>query len=638
MGFLFDKYQSMAISSSEDKVLLIASPGSGKTTVLIEKLTRLISNGIDANNILLITFTKKACENMKERFLKVHPTSSIPHFYTFHGLFYNIVRENISKNINIATEDRIRDFIYKLLKDYTDVITDYKINSIMCEITRISRSGSVDNVDTTLPREVLKEIYDKYKRFKLENNFIDFDDLAIKVIELFKNREDILLSYREKFKYILVDEFQDCDDVQFEILRMISVNSKLFCVGDEDQSIYKFRGANPSIMVDFSTFFHGAKKYYLKYNYRSKDSIINFSRNIIENNKLRNKKQLIGKKVEEGEVICKNFIEDLDQGNYIVKDIKHLLKEDVDLNDFAILYRNHSDSFSILSEFIKNNIKINFLDRSFNIFEQFYIKDLINLLLFIDNPSINNFKNICNKITFMFSRKVNQIINRYDYSLNIFDVINCNFDNFHYSDKRNLSRLESLTKRIRKYKLDSRFMGVLNKFGYATYLDNVIKSKNINKSEIDYFIKYFYKLLINFDSIEEFSDSVRTINSIHGVNFGTIHSSKGMEFRCVYIINAQETENKLNNNINILYDEEEERRIFYVGVTRAIDSLKILSPYFINGKFNKEPLKFVREGLMDDDYGKINCENITKVSRNKVILYMDGKKKKIDFNNYLEIT
>lgn len=637
---MFDEYQNKVISANEDKILLVASPGSGKTTVIIHKLVSLINEGVNGDNILLITFTKKACENMKIRFSEKENSSSMPHFYTFHALFYKIVRENLDFNINIISEESIKNFLESVLRSYVDIVTDYKIQSIMCEITRFNKSNQcIDEFNTTFPKDVLLDISNRYKDFKERNSLMDFDDISNKVLELFNSNEDLVDKYRRQFKYILVDEFQDCDNIQFEILKMMSRDSKLLCVGDEDQSIYQFRGANPSIMVDFCDVFEGAKKYYLKYNYRSKHSIIKFSRNVIENNKLRNKKQLIGKKVEEGEVICKNFIEDTDQGSYIVDDIQCCLKMGSDLSDFAVLYRNHNDSFSILSEFIKRNIKINFLDSSFNIFELFYIKDLINLLLFIDNPSVNNFRNIYDKITFIFSRRVIQILNKFDYSLNIFDVINQNFDKFSYSDKRNIHKLENLIKKFRKYGIDSRLNGVLNKLGYAVYLDNIVTRKNLNKNEVDYFIRYFYNLVTKFRSIEDFQKNIRSINSIHGVNFGTIHSSKGMEFRCVYIINAQEVDRvDINSNINVFYDEEEERRIFYVGVTRAIDSLRILSPYFINGKFNKDPLKFVREGLNDESYGYLNEDNIKKVSKNKVLLYVNGKEKKIDSRNYLEIT
>ena len=393
-------------------------------------------------------------------------------------------------------------------------------------------------------------------------------------------------------------------------------------------------------MVDFCDVFEGAKKYYLKYNYRSKHSIVKFSRNVIENNRIRNKKQLVGKKEEEGEVICKKFLEDSDQGKYIVDDIDNLQRRGVSLSDFAVLYRNHKDSFSILSEFIKRNIKINFLDNNFNIFELFYIRDIINLLLFIDNPTINNFKNICDKVTFLFSRRVNQIINKFDYGLNFFSVMDASFDKISYNDKRSIYNLRKMIKKFMKYPIGSRINGILNKLGYSVYLNNIIVQKNLNKAEIDYFIEYFYNLITNFKSIDEFNKNIRLINSVHGVNFGTIHSSKGMEFRYVYIINAQNIERdiSLNSNISILYDEEEERRIFYVGITRAIDSLKILSPYFIDGRFNNRPLKFVGEGLMNPDYGNIDTCNVKKIYKNKVLLYVDGKKKSLDTKDYLKIT
>lgn len=637
---MFDEYQSKAISCDEDKVLLVASPGSGKTTVIIQKLVNLVENNINPENILLITFTRKACENMKTRFIKKVNTSALPHFYTFHGLFYRIVKENINQNINIITEDVIEIFLKKFLRKYTDVITDYKVSSVMSELSRFSTSNkSIDEFETSLSKDFLNNLVKEYKKFKQDNNLFDFDDLATEVLKLFNNREDILNLYRQKFKYILVDEFQDCDNIQFEILKILSRDSKLFCVGDEDQSIYQFRGANPSIMVNFCNVFKEGKKYYLKYNYRSKYSIIDFSRNIISNNKLRNEKQLEGKKIEEGEVICKKFLEDVDQGKYIVDDIEYIKKIDGDLSDFAVLYRNHDDSFSVLSEFIKRNIKINFLDSDFNIFEQFYIRDIIDLLLFIDNPSLNNFEKIYNKITLLFSRKILGLVKKYDYNANIFNVVNANEDKITLNDKRSIYKLQKLVESLKKYSLDVRFKGVLKKLGYLTYINNIISQKSLNGDEIRYFIKYFHNLLMKFNSIQELNDNINSINSLHGVNFGTIHASKGMEFKCVYIINAQDLKHNTNNgNVNVFYDEEEERRIFYVGVTRAIDRLRILSPYFINGHFNEAPLKFIGEGLNDSSYSNNNNSTIKKISKNKVLFYDNGKRKKMYTRDFLNIT
>ncbi len=240
----------------------------------------------------------------------------------------------------------------------------------------------------------------------------------------------------------------------------------------------------------------------------------------------------------------------------------------------------------------------------------------------------------------MFSRRVNQIINKFDYGLNFFSVMDASFDKISYNDKRSIYNLRKMIKKFMKYPIGSRINGILNKLGYSVYLNNIIVQKNLNKAEIDYFIEYFYNLITNFKSLDEFNKNIRLINSVHGVNFGTIHSSKGMEFRYVYIINAQNIERdiSLNSNISILYDEEEERRIFYVGITRAIDSLKILSPYFIDGRFNNRPLKFVGEGLMNPDYGNIDTCNVKKIYKNKVLLYVDGKKKSLDTKDYLKIT
>lgn len=639
---MFDEYQNNAILSNENKVLLVASPGSGKTTVLIQKLDNLIDQGIDGNNILLITFTKKACENMKSRFLSKISTSVLPNFYTFHGLFYRIIKQNSYENINIIDEIVVQDFVKQFLKNYTDAVTDYKIDFVLNELRRFRSSGEcINEFESRLDKNILKSIDDEYRKFKLKNGLLDFDDFSIKVLNLFKSRKDILDFYKEKFKYILVDEFQDCDNMQFEILKMLSENSKLFCVGDEDQSIYKFRGANLNLMVDFCNIFEGGKKYYLKYNYRSNYSIINFSRNIISNNKMRNDKNLLGKSQEEGEVICKKFLEDREQGIYIANDIEYFIKIGAELSDFAVLYRNHNDSFSVLSEFIKRNVKINFLDSEFNVFEQFYINDIINLLLFIDNPTINNFEKIYDKITFLFTRKIINFINRHDYNSNIFEIVYKNLECISLNDKRSIYDIEKIINNLKVKKLSDKMKFSLNKFGYLTYLDNIIKSRSLDRDDIKYFIDYFYNLLSKFDDIKTFEKGIVSMNSIDGVNFGTIHSSKGMEFKCVYIINANHlNKDSINNHhINVIYDEEEERRIFYVGITRAINKLRILSPYFINGKFIDKHSKFIEEGLKDTDYFKYNIEtnHIKKISKSKVLFYDNGKKRKMNTGDFLNI-
>lgn len=640
---MFDEYQDKAIYCNEDKVLLVAAPGSGKTTVIIQKLVKLIENGIDGDNILLITFTRKACENMKDRFKNSISSTILPHFYTFHGLFYRIINENFNENIKIVKENEVEKFLRNCLKDYVDVVSECKIKSIMCELTRFRSSNEeIENFKTNLPKGFLKYIVNEYEKFKIKNNFLDFDDLAFKVLDLFKSNESILNYYRGKFKYILVDEFQDCDNIQFKILEMMSQNSKLFCVGDEDQSIYEFRGANPNVMVDFCNIFKDGKKYYLRFNYRSNNSIVKFSSNVISNNKIRNEKVLVGKKVEEGEVICKKFLDDSDQGNYIAEDIEKIMKSGSELSDFAVLYRNHNDSFSVLGEFIKRNIKVNFLDSNFNIFDQFYIKDLINLLKFISKPTVDNFEKIYNKITFIFSRRVLNILKRYDYNANIFSVVNINLDKLTLNDKKAMYNLERLVNKFKKASLDEQIKGILNKFGYLTYINNYSSSKSINYNDIKYFIKYFYNIMLKFKSIDEFDKNVRTIDSIHGVNFGTIHSSKGMEFKCVYIINARESNNELlSENLNVFYNEEEERRIFYVGITRAIDRLRILSPYFVNGEFNHEPLKFIEEGLGKSNEDNIEFNSLIKVkkfSKNRILIYKNGKRKLINVEKYLNIT
>ena len=642
-GKVFDEHQDRIVFCDDDKALLVVSPGSVKISVIVKRLLRLIDDGVSRDNILLITFNRKACENMRSRFVQQLDTDDLPRFHTFHSLICYIFKNNISKDVSIIDENLMERFLTQNVKSYTGAYNKYKISSIMSDIDRFRSSGkSIENFESTIPKDLLREIMKSYGRFKIENNLVDFDDLTYEIFKLFKERQDILNFYRSKFKYILVDDFQDCDDVQFKILKMISENSKLFCVGYEDQSIYNFRKNKSDVMSNFCNVFENGKKYYLKYNYRSKYSIVNFSRNVISNNKIRNEKQFVREKKEEGEVICKRFLEDAEQGNYIANDIEYVMKNGGELSDFAVLYRNHSDSFSILSEFIKRNIKINFLDSDFSIFEQFYIKDIINLIFFIDNPSVGNFEKIYNKIIFLFSRRAVDIINNYDYDANVFSVADANIDKLSTGDRKNIHNLKRVVNKIRKYNLSKRVKKVLDKLGYLTYINNVISAKSVDYEDVKYFIRYFYNLTLKFSSIDQINKSIDSINSIHGVNFGTIHASKGMEFKCVYMMNVQSTDENFGmSNINISYDEEKDRRIFYVGITRTIDKLKILSPHFINARFVCDPMKFVNESSKDFEFGKfgfVNTDNMKKASKNKVLLYDSGRKKHVNIKGYLNIT
>lgn len=632
---MFDEYKNNIILSNENKVLLVASQIGNNTKVLTKKLFNLIEQGINSNNILVISLNKENCENIKSEFLNKTNTSVLPYFYTFNDLFYRIVKQNLNRDVTIINESIMEEFLNSCLKKYRDFKTEYKYDFLITQINKFKNSNeSINKYESNINKNFLKFIYEEYRKFKFKNGFIDSNDFSNEVLNLFISNKNVLDFYKETFKYILVDEFEKCDDTQFEILKMLSENSKLFCVGYEDKE------HNTNLINDFCNIFKDGKKYYLKEKNILNYSSTKFSPNIISNNKINNDYKLLSNSLEEGEVICKNLLEKNNHINYIVDDIEYFMKKGDELSDFGVIYKNYNESLILLSEFIKRKIKVNFIDSDFNIFDEFYIQDIINLLLFIDTPNIKNFKKIYNKITFLFTEKILKLIKKYDDNTNIFKIVYENIESITLVDKRNISIIEKIIDGMGKKSLQDKMESVLNDFGYLTYLNNINKLKLINQSNVNHYLYYFYNLISRFENIQIIKEGISSINSIHGVSFGTINSFKGMEFKCLYMIDIDFRNKYLENNINIIYNKDQERKIFYIRMTKAIDKLKYLSSYFINYKFVDEPLKLMSDILSEANYSKYNLDKsneIKKRSKSKILLYNKDKKNKVNTRDYLNI-
>ncbi len=610
MGYDLDKYQMDAVKAEEKNALIVAAPGSGKTTVIINRVDYLVKHKRVANgNIIVITFTKAAAQNMKNRYISKFNTNSSPFFGTFHGLFYKILLR-CGRNIDIIDGAIVHKIVSNILGKYFDEVNEDKIKEAINNISLYKTSRvPLNEFKPSIAKEIFEEALEKYEEYKKEHNKRDFDDLAIEVLELLKNDKNILLSYRKLFKYVLVDEFQDCDEMQIDFLKLINEgeDNNLFAVGDEDQCIYSFRGSKPEYMVNFDKIFIGGKKYYLSINYRSRMNIVDKSKTVIAYNEKRNNKEIRWNKDCEGIVKWFSPYNEKMQAENLVDIVIKNKTLDIHYEDNAVLYRTNIESMSVIDVLTKRKIPFTLLDREYNFFEHFICRDLISYLrLSIDEFDRNSFLQIINR-PFRYISKGNLFyIKNYDREENPFTIM-INKEDTPPFQKKKLDELRKDINYLNKISLSSAIAYIVMDLGYRDYLQEYANKFNQSFEDLEDIIEEFklsaegYKTIFEFlEHIEEVKQSIeesKRKTKREGVILSTIHGVKGMEFKNVYVINC--VEETIPHASSIKENIEEERRLFYVGITRAIDNLYLFSPRSRKGQF-KDVSRFVVEGKLND--------------------------------------
>lgn len=602
-----DSYQLEAARGTERNILVVAAPGSGKTTVIINRIKHLVDDlCIREGNIIVLTFTKAAALNMKNRYIKTFRKEASPFFGTFHGLFYKILLREGYK-IEIIQGFITNKIVEGVLKKYSDDVSEDKIKEAVNNISLFKTSRlSMEEFNPSLTKDIFIECYKKYTEYKNEHNLLDFDDLAIITLDLFNKNTHLREGYRRLFRYILVDEFQDCDELQIEFLKIMNEESEnsLFAVGDEDQCIYSFRGSKPEYMVTFNKMFNKGKKYYLSKNYRSNKNIIETSKKIISCNKERNKKEIIANKNTNGIVNCTCPYDERLQGEEIVKYIKKL-KEDgkYSYRDCIILYRTNMESMSIVDTFIRNKIPFNMLDREYNFFNHFICRDLLAYLnLANDSYDRESFNKIINKPFRYISKTSIAYVKDYRESMNVFDILINKSDTPPFQKKK-LEDLKNDFNYIKKTSLSSAIQFIITDMGYLDYLKEYAEKFGSSIEDLEDILEEFKSSASSFKSINEFFVHIEEVGQKleeskknrdeDRVLLSTIHGVKGMEFKNVFLINCNE--DTMPHSQSKETNLEEERRLFYVAITRAIDNLYLFVPKMRKGKF-KEVSRFITEG------------------------------------------
>ena len=649
--------QKEAVTYLNGPLLVLAGAGSGKTKVLTSRIAYLIEKGISPYNILAITFTNKAAAEMKERVVKlIGGEAASMQISTFHSFGLRIIRDNheyldLGNNFAIFDSEDSLTAIKRVLKrldidssKFTPKAFHNKISSLKNDLVTSEDYKRFAKDDF---EKMVVDVYREYEKELKDDNGVDFDDLLILPIKLFKEHKEILEKYQERFKYILIDEYQDTNEAQYKLTKMLASRYQNICVvGDSDQAIYGFRGANFKNILNFEKDYKLCKTIILKKNYRSTKNILDAANFVIRNNTMRHPKDLESVKGD-GELItyyrAKNG---LDEISYIASEIEKLRKKDVSLDDIVILYRTNAQSRLFEDEFLKRNIPYRLIG-AINFYARREIKDLMAYLKVINNPqdAISLLRSINTPKRGIGNRSIEEIIEKSNKEgISLFDAISdgkaLTYKNLileFQKEAEHLSLTELVDLVLDKSGLKSE-LEKENSIEAETRLENLEEFKSITKAFED---KYGLISLPDFlYEVSLISDNTEVTDSSNRVTLMTVHAVKGLEFNYVFITGLEEGLFPHMNSLNSQSDIEEERRLCYVAITRAREKL-----YITNARtrvlYGQEQvnmvsrfIKEIDEGLLDI-VGKEETSFIQKTNVVKKVLEETTNETEFNPNDYV---
>ena len=608
----FDNTQIEAIRHKDGPCMVLAGPGSGKTTVITHRVKNLIEEyNVSPSNILVVTFTKAAAMEMEERFFKLMEYSDNYRnckqvtFGTFHSVFFKILRYAYNYNAsNILREDKKREYISRIVEkldlEYED--ENEFISDIISEISLVK--SEMINLSTyyskNCPENIFRRIYSEYHEIIYKTGEIDFDDMLVMCYELFTKRPDILAVWQNKYKYILIDEFQDINKIQYMIMKMLAKpEDNIFAVGDDDQSIYSFRGAKPEIMLSFPKEYPDTKVVKLDVNYRCNFEVVGAASRLISHNKVRYKKDIkaFNERVYPIEVIeAKNT---LDESNYILKLLNEYKEKGIKYKEIAVLYRTATNPRHLVGKLMEYNIPFKMRDAMPNIYEHWIAKNIISYIkIALGDNDRAHFLNIINKPKRYISRDA---FKDKEVDLN-------NLKKYYASKQYVVDRIEKMEydlKLISKMSPYAAINYIRHGVGYEDYIAEYADYRRIKVEELyeildellaaakDFgdFGKWFAYMDRYKEELKQQEES--RYKQQDAVTLSTMHGAKGLEYKAVIIMDANE---KITPHMKAVLPEdiEEERRMFYVAMTRAKERLHII---YLDKRYEKElePSRFIEE-------------------------------------------
>jgi DNA helicase-2/ATP-dependent DNA helicase PcrA len=621
--------QREAVKHVEGPLLILAGAGSGKTRVLTNRVAYLINEvGVSPYNILAITFTNKAAKEMKERiFSLIGSVASSVQMSTFHSFGYRIVRENshllgLDNNFTILDESDALTIIKKILKDMNLDPKQYNPKAIKSDISgaknELMDPDSYSRFVNTAWSEIVIKVYREYENTLKKNNAVDFDDLLMMPITLFKKHPDVLNDYQERYQYILIDEYQDTNEAQYKLSKMISAKYRNICVvGDNDQAIYSWRGANYNNILNFEKDYANAKVVLLEENYRSTKTILNAANSVIKHNRERKDKSLWTSNDEGTKIKYYRAFDEKDEASYVTSHVKKLHDSGTSYEEMAVLYRTNAQSRVLEEYFMMDNIPYKVVG-AFSFYNRKEIKDLVAYLKLVYNEKddVNLLRCINVPKRGIGPKTLDNLQVKADSeNKSIYEVIvsgkELSFKNL----------IEEFKEKAANSSLTELVEYVINASGMKQEL---ISEKSIEADIRIENLEEFKSITREFEersgviSLEEFLMQISLVTNsedvkdeIDKVSLMTMHAAKGLEFDAVFAVGIEEGIMPHSGFDTSEADIEEERRLFYVTITRAKKYL-----YMVNARmrmiFGDRSVKAESSFIKEIDEDNIEFENKTK--------------------------
>jgi len=608
--------QKKAVLMTEGPLLILAGAGSGKTKVLTTKIAFLIEEcGISPYNILAITFTNKAAQEMKDRVLNmIGSKAKGAQISTFHSFGVRILTDyyellGYDKNFVIMDSDDSLSIIKKILKDKGLDPKSYNPNGIRNKISSCKNDmiSSTEYEKYALGdfEKIILEVYKEYEKTLKENNAVDFDDLLLLPIKLFKENKNVLERYQDRFQYVLIDEYQDTNEVQYILSKMISDKYRnICCVGDVDQSIYSFRGANYKNILNFEKDYPSAVVIKLEQNYRSTTTILDAANDVIKNNKDRKEKSLWSNKGKGDLISYYRAYNGIDEASFVSKEIIKLVEKGIEYKDIAVLYRTNAQSRTLEEEMLKDSIPYRIVG-GVGFYSRREIKDVLAYLRLIhnskDNISLLRIINVPKRG--IGNKTISNLIEKSNIeNKSIYDVIDSGKE---LSFKEMIESLKKQSESLTLTELVERILevtGIRDEYVNEKTLEADIRLENLEELKT---VTKTFEEREGVISLEDFLLEVSLVSDINEykdnynqVSLMTVHAVKGLEFSYVFIVGLEEGLFPHINSLLSSSELEEERRLMYVAITRAKDKL-----YIVNARsrmlFGQEsanvPSRFINE-------------------------------------------
>ena len=599
--------QKRAIAHLSGPMMVLAGPGSGKTSVIVERTAYMISEGkIPPSSVLVVTFSRAAAKEMKERFLTFTEQQYTPvTFGTFHGVFYGILKHAYGFTAaNILSEEEKSGILKELTLNYGGELAEEGdfTEEIAKEISVVkgNRISLEHYYSSCCPDEVFRQIYQGYRQICQEKRKLDFDDMLLYCYELFDKRKDILAAWQNKFQYILVDEFQDINQLQYDIVRMLALpRNNLFIVGDDDQSIYHFRGARPEIMLNFTRDYPEAETVLLDVNYRCSSRILSSAMKVISVNKKRFSKKLSTPNPQGDVILVREFQNPREEYMQVVSELRDRLEKEERLEDTAILLRTNQEAEGLVGALMERQVPFYMKEKLPNLFHHWICRNLLAYMHMANGDrSRRNFLEIMNRPNRYISRD----------ALPMTDI---SFEALkeYYKDKDwmcdRITTLETHLKILKGLSPYAAVNFIRKGMGYEEYLHEYAEYRKIKPEELSEILDRLTESTRGMDSLEQWENYIEEYSrkleeqarkqeqQREGVLLSTLHGVKGLEFDKVYILNVNEGSMPYRKAV-LEPAIEEERRLFYVGMTRARKQLTLC---YVRQQYEKkrEPSRFLKE-------------------------------------------